>query len=282
MSVTVIRASSLAGYTDCPRRGAARMIPREITNAGYTLRRVLRGIGALAGTATAVIARVALTEKTRTGALAPLDVALDAGRDQLVADLQDGEVAFDRVTVNRREAMSQVTSMGGMYHRTIAPQINPVLVERRLEAEIDGIVLSGQADVVAYEPGSIRDLKTGQRPPAAQAQLGAYSLLSRSHGLDIETAAIDFVKRVSPKKPQPEPVTIHAEIAHAETAAVSILRHIASDIKTFREGDPERRIRPGDSWSFLANPSSQLCGEKYCPCWGVTGPHAFCHEWQPK
>jgi hypothetical protein len=139
---------------------------------------------------------------------------------------------------------------------------------------------SGQADVIAHEPHGLRDLKTGQRPPAALPQIGAYALLARSNGLDVETAAIDFVRRVPVTKPQPDPVTFRADIGYAEVAAVSILKHIASELRTFREGDPERRILPGDPWAFPANPSSNLCGEKWCSCWGVTGPHAFCHEWR--
>jgi hypothetical protein len=280
---TVIRASSLSRHADCPRRWAAQNIRREVEAADFKLRRLMRGIGALAGTATAVIAKVALTEKAKTGALPPLDTALDAGRDQLTADLQDGEIAFDRVTINRREAMRQVGSMGGMYHRTIAPKLTPVLVERRLEAEVEpNLILSGQADVIAHEPHGLRDLKTGQRPPAAFVQLGAYALLARSNRLDVETAAIDFIRRVPVTKPQPDPVTYQANIGYAEVAAVSILKHIATELRTFREGDPERRIVPGDPWAFPANPSSTLCGEKWCPCYGVTGPHAFCHEWQER
>jgi hypothetical protein len=98
--------------------------------------------------------------------------------------------------------------------------------------------------------------------------------LARSHGHKIERAAIDFVKRVSPSKPQPLPVVNEAVIAHAETAAVSILRQMAMDIHTFRNGDEARRIKPGDPWAFMANPSSMLCSAKWCPAWGTE----FCHE----
>ena len=74
-------------------------------------------------------------------------------------------------------------------------------------------------------------------PASFAPQLGGYSLLVRSHGHKIERASIDYVKRVSPQKPQPAPVTNEAVIAHAETAASAILRQIAMDIDTFRHGD---------------------------------------------
>ena len=66
-------------------------------------------------------------------------------------------------------------------------------------------------------------------------------------------------------------------VAQAETAASNILRHIAGDLETFRNGDPVRRILPGDPWAFQANPSSILCSPKYCPAFGTT----FCHEGDP-
>jgi len=66
-------------------------------------------------------------------------------------------------------------------------------------------------------------------------------------------------------------------IAPAETAATNIIRHIEGDLRTFREGDPARRILPGDPWSFVANPASILCSPKYCPAFGTQ----FCREGDP-
>jgi hypothetical protein len=105
-------------------------------------------------------------------------------------------------------------------------------------------------------------------------QLGGYALLARSYNLSIEHAAIDFLQRVGTGQAQPEPVTKRAVIEHAETAAANILRNIAADIETFRNGDERRRIAPGDPWAFSANPSSVLCSPKYCSAYGTE----FCHE----
>jgi hypothetical protein len=166
------------------------------------------------------------------------------------------------------------------YHRLVAPTVEPIRVEKRLEAEISpGFVLSGQSDMVCREPQSIRDLKTGTRSPTSvAAQLGGYSLLNRSHHMSIETASIDWLKRVRETKPQPEPVSQKVKLEHAETAATMVIAHIIKGIETFRRGDPERRILPGDPWAFLANPSSILCSPKYCPAHGTE----FCHEWSEK
>jgi PD-(D/E)XK nuclease superfamily len=282
----VIRCSSLSGYPDCPRRGAARLFWREIEAAGFKLRRTMRGIGAAIGTALHKAAATTLDEKARSGELPPVNVATDIAVAEL-AEQARHEIEFDGPngpTHSRREAELQILAMTRMYHYLIAPDIEPLAVEQRFEAEVEpGIILSGQPDVVAREPHRVRDLKSGaRRPGSVQPQVGGYALLARSHGLDIDSAAIDFIQRVPINKPQPEPVSNPVALAPAETAASSIIKHIAGDLSTFRYGDPERRILPGDSWSFPANPNSMLCGEKWCPCWGVTGPHAFCNEWQPK
>jgi hypothetical protein len=279
---TIIRCSALSGYPDCPRRGAARLFWREITAAGYRLGRSVRGIGAAIGTSTHKSAATALEEKARSGKLPPLSVAQDAA----VATLRDelaGEIRYDAdrgPTHNARQAEAQTLAMASAYHRIVAPTVEPITVETRLEAAIaPGLILSGQPDVVCREPAQVRDLKSGARRPGSNTpQLGGYSLLARSNGIDIDSAAIDFVQRVAVNKPQPDPVTHPVAIAPAETAATNIIRHIADDLATFRNGDPQRRILPGDPWAFLANPNSILCSPRYCSAWGTE----FCHEGQPK
>jgi hypothetical protein len=282
MAPTIIRVSALSGYPDCNRRGATRLFWREIEAAGFKLRRTMRGIGAAVGSAVHKAASVTLDEKARSGTLPPVTVATDVARDTLRADLADGETRYDTpqgATHNAREAETQTLSMTRAYHGVVAPTVEPIIVEERLEAEVEpGLILSGQPDVVAREPHAVRDLKTGARAPSSFApQLGGYSLLSRSHDLDIERASIDFIQRARVNKAQPVPVTKAAAVATAETAASNILRHIAGDLATFRDGDPVRRILPGDPWAFQANPASILCSPKYCPAFGTE----FCREGDP-
>ena len=279
MSETVVRVSALAGWPDCNRRGAARLFRAEIEAAGFRLRRVARGIGAAIGTSVHKAAEVTLGEKARAGTLPPISIAQDAAADELRYQLGQGEIEYDGprgMTHTSREAERQTLAMTESYHRVVAPQIEPLIVEERLEAEIDGLVLSGQPDVVAREPHAVRDLKTGARPPRGtfDAQVGGYSLLARSNGLDIDAARIDFVQRVLPARPQPDPITDEVLIERAETAAANILKHIAQDLGTFRHGDPVRRISPGDPWAFQANPSSNLCSARWCPAFGTE----FCRE----
>ncbi|MGE3279933.1 MAG: hypothetical protein AB7H90_01005 [Alphaproteobacteria bacterium] len=287
-TIVIIRTSSLPSWPDCERRSAARLFRNLIEGFGYKLRRLPRGIGAAVGISVHASAAVSLAEKARCGVLPPESVAEDCASDQL-KELIAQEVEFDHAggaTRNRNEAIAQATGMARLYHRKIAPTVEPILVEERLEAELQpGIILSGQPDLVAREPNQIRDLKTGVSLGSFSAQIGGYSMLARTprpehpEGIPIERASIDFLRRVSPAKPQPDPVSQQVPLADAETSAANILRRIAQALTTFREGDTERRIRPGDPWSFMANPQSRLCTRRWCEAYGVEG---FCSEWKTK
>jgi hypothetical protein len=270
----IVRASSLSGWPDCERRGAARLIPDEIKAAGYDLRELPYGIGATIGTSIHKAAALVLKEKVETGNLPPIDVATDCAADELRESVKTGLI-WDRETPDPSAAMTQVIRMTTAYVADLAPDIQPILVEERLTAQVTpNVALSGQADVIAREPGRVRDLKTGKRAGNHKPQIGAYSLLARTEGLDITEGVIDWVPRVSAKKPQPAPQVIALDIASSEVAAVNILRHIEDSIQTFRQGDPKRRILPGDPWAFTSNPSSMLCGSKYCSAFNTS----FCVE----
>lgn len=276
---TVIRCSSLSDYPDCNRRGAARLFRNIINAMGFRLRSLPRSSAAAIGTSVHRAVSVALDEKARTGALPPVSVPLDAGRDALHEQTTQYAMMFDGPhgpTHNLGDAAKQVQSMVRVYHATVAPTVEPVIIEQRLEAEVEpGLILSGQPDLVAREPKMVRDLKTGVRSPSNPApQIGGYSLLSRTHGHDIERAVIDFVRRVPVTKMQPDPLSVAHQIEHAETAAANIMRSIARDLHVFQHGDDARHIRPGDPWAFQANPSSVLCSAKWCPAFGTD----FCHE----
>jgi hypothetical protein len=90
-----IRVSTLPGYPDCPRRGATRLFRQEIVQAGFRLRYLRRGIGAVIGTAVHRGVSVALAEKAKTGLLPPSNVTTDAGRDALQHQVEDGNVTYD-------------------------------------------------------------------------------------------------------------------------------------------------------------------------------------------
>ena len=273
----VLRASMTPEAEDCELRAIAKVARRQIEAAGFRLRRSPRAVGALVGSATHRAAQISLEEKLRSGSLPPLSVATDAAHEYLVIALNEGETLFGPPTFNRDDAAKQTLALTRLYHREVAPQIRPVHVEERLEAELaPGIVVSGQPDQVARQPDSIVDLKTGLRLRNYNAQIGTYSLLARSNGLAIKTGRIDFLKRVGTGKPQPPPATSKTPLLLAEERARDILHRLARDWIAFRDGSAERRLGRHDPRAFSANPHSILCSRKYCPAHGTE----FCQAWR--
>jgi len=276
MAHVLIRASSLSSYPDCPRRTAANIFAKDIEAAGFTLRELVRGVGAAIGSAVHRGAATILKEKAQLGRMPPPTLGLDAARDELREIVHEG-VVYDDMSRKLESAEIASLRMVATYRDNLAPYIDPILVEERLEATAGtGLILSGQSDVIAREPSTIRDLKTSKFTAMGyhKPQLGGYSLLARSRGIDITRAVIDFVQRVGARQEQPKPVSIEYDVDKAESTALNILRVMNNDIRTFRQGDLRREIGPGDPAAFMANPNSRLCSPDWCAAWGSK----FCQE----
>lgn len=281
---TWVRTSSLTRYPDCGRRFAAGLIPDEIKRAGFVVRDEQRNIAPAIGTAVHRSAELMLREKAESGKLPPVTVATDIAVEAVREDIRQGVDYDSQYTLNASDAERQSAGMAAAYHGHIAPKIEPMMIEQRLEAEVtwatEPLVLTGQPDVVAREPGQLRDLKTSVRYGNHNAQAGGYALLLRSNDVvEINKASIDWMPRVRASKPQPAPQEKAVPLAIAETAATNILRHIDQDLSVWRHGDPKRGLLPGDPAAFVSNASSQLCGSRYCRCFGVKGPSAWCRDW---
>lgn len=279
----IVRASSLPQYPDCPKRWAAQAMPEEIRAAGFTIRDETRGIGAIIGTSTHKSAEIILREKAASGKLPPATVAADSAMATLKEEMAAGAQFDQRYTRSPAEAEQQTHRMALAYHAYVAPKIEPILIEERLEHRVPHsrqlLVLSGQADVVAREPNAIRDQKGGTRAGNYNAQAGAYSLLAQTEGIKIDEAIIDWVPRAPVKHPQPRPIEWKLPLATAESSAINTLRHIDEDLTVWREGDPQRNLHPGDPAAFLSNPQSILCRERYCRAYGCT-QNAWCNDWR--
>lgn len=273
---TVIRCSSLSGYPDCGRRTAARVFRKLVEAMGFKLRETPQSIGASVGTGVHAGAALLLKEKMERGALPPLSAATDCAI-QSIQESAKGGVLYDRETPALNIAEQQAVRMVHAYRETVAPKIEPIAVEERLEAQVTPtIILSGQSDTIAREPGAVRDLKTGKRRGNHKPQIGGYGLLERTHNRPVVKAVEDFLPRVSIKKPQPPGEEHRHDLAAAESAAMNVIHRMTEDLNTFMHGSDELRIRPGDPWAFPANPSSMLCSAKWCPAHGTQ----FCVEHQ--
>lgn len=264
MPETIIRASSLSGYADCPRRTAARILRSEIEDAGYSLRSTPKTIGGMVGTAMHAGTAHIMSEKRKTGLMGNTMEAEQVALEILETETV-GDVLWDSHTENLDSAQKQALSMLQICRQEVLPHITPVEVEKRLEAKVrEDVTLTGQVDV-SSEHG-IMDWKTGRIRRANGPQYGAYLLLARTHGMPGNDATEVYIKRVKADKPQPLPEVHKYQAGIIENSAIAIIKHMTRDIDAFRA--------KGDHREFLANPSSMLCSDKYCPAWGT----GFCKE----
>ena len=264
---TVIRASSLPNYPDCPLRWAAQTMRAEIEDMGWELRHLPRGIGAAHGTACHAAAAHVLEAKIATGEPADADEGAEVGIENLRTTLAETDIAWDDTTPEQNTAQQQLVRQTRAYHSAVAPTIKPVAVEKRFTAEIEpGFILSGTLDV--SEEYDLHDLKGGKNKRAHGAQYGAYALLRRSHGENANNLIEDYVRRGTLRRPQPEPERVVYDGPRSERMAAQTVRRIVADVKRFRETQ--------DPWSFLPNPNSYLCGAKWCSAHGTD----FCGAWK--
>lgn len=269
MTEHVIRPSYLPSWSDCSRRTAARLFADLIKGAGYELRPLPSTVGATVGSAVHASASYTLEHKRDDGTLGHEDEALDRAMAEFDRRAEEDGCLYDATTNSRNTAQQQIRRMSHSYRTVIAPELQPVLVEERLEVESgDGFVLSGQMDSLSAEPHRIRDVKSGVRRRANAAQYGAYSMIARAHGHDVRQLAEDFIPRVRLDKPQPDPETHLIPIDVAEQEAWEIIADIRTSVSEFvrRVGDPNG---PPPNGAFRANPMSQLCTDRYCAAWGT-------------
>jgi len=270
MAPLVIRPSSLPGWQDCPGRTAAQLFRPLILEAGFELRSPPVSIGAHIGTGVHSGAAFTLEEKIRTGGeLGNEAEAIDKAHEAFVTRSAEEGCRPDNESPNESTALKQISRMVKVYRSTLAPQIDPVAVESRLEADLgDGFIVSGQSDAVAREPNRLRDLKTGKSLPVPGPQLGCYSMLRRTHGFnDVDELTVDYIRRVAIGKDQPPPEIHIVPIDVAENMAVDIIHDMKASVAEFR-----RRLEQGGAppeMAFRRNPSSNLCSEKWCAAWGT-------------
>lgn len=254
-----IRASSLSMIPDCARRVAANIFKDDILAQGYTLRELATGIGAGIGQGCHESAGYALSQKIATGELGNETEAEQRGLDRMKEQISTG-CQWDSTSPDLNTAQKQLLRQVRTYRKHVAPIVEPVAVEEELTAAFgDEILVTGHAD--CREVNRIRDLKTGTVRRSNGFQYGTYALLARANGHEITELVEDYVPRVRVSNEQPAPEQHPYDIEDAETAAYSLIKRMADDLTTFRE--------TGEVWSFVANPMSMLCSDRYCPAWGT-------------
>ncbi len=200
-----------------------------------------------------------LKNKKRTGELGNLDDMIEASITSFTSEIADG-VQYDDLSNNINTSNKQIEKISRAYFKLVAPEIKPVEVEKYLPAKIgDEFLLTGHPDVI--ESNSIRDFKSGQIKPF-QAQVGGYSLLSKSHKIaKPKKLIIDHIPRPNLKNGSVAvPKKIEYPVAIAEKEAKNVVTRIKGDITSF--------VESGNVNTIPCNPMSNLCSVKYCPVHG--------------
>lgn len=269
MADKVIRCSSLPSWEDCKRRGAATSFPELIREAGFTLRRRLAHVGALVGSGTHAGAAFTLKTKMDTGELGNASEAADRGVEELRERLQKEGAVWDDTTKDFNTAEQQVVRMVAKYREKLAPQITPLSVEEEMSARLaDGFILRGHTDAIAEEYRRLRDLKTGVSQRANGSQYGAYMLLCRTLGKQIDQIVEDYLPRVRLDQEQPDPEITLLPTLEPQQRAYEIIEGIRGSVAEFERRLKDDADRPPEL-AFDANPMSVLCSDRFCPAWGT-------------
>lgn len=270
-----IRASSTTSYGDCQLRAAISMLGGLFQEHGFSLRRPNVTIGALVGSGVHGAAEVGLKESMAGRGLVAVSTMEDAGVDAFRARRAEEEAdaeatLMDPVSRSIDEAESQVRKMSRQYRQDVVAKVHPIAVESRITVELrPGVEVSGQGDLLALdmvggEVATIRDAKTSRHKTSAlkhYTQIGTYSLLYRSHGMEPRAGQIDAIPRVAAAKPQPPVEEQPINLPAAERMAWATINDFAGKGESFaKDGDPSR---------FLLNPSSLLCSPRYCRAHGT-------------
>lgn len=267
----IIRASSSNEYSTCPRRWAARALAAEIAMAGnYQLRETPQSVGASVGTGTHAAITHALQVQIDTGVLGNATEAEQKGLEAFAQDIEARGVTFDDLTSTKSQGEVQIVRQAKAYRAKIAPVVKPKLVERRLEADFGNVIVSGQADILEHE-FKMDDIKTGRMVSPHPPQYGLYVMLHEAHtGDKIVEFDEQFVPRCPVRAEQAPPQVIAYDVETCKLEAKAVMRHIVKDL--------EEWDRTGDAGTFISNPSSHLCSDKWCPAWGTN----FCNAWRYK
>ncbi len=264
MDMIKLRASSLPDFCDCPARWEAKYIKGMENPTSY---KAHLGTCVHAGTAEYDLSKV---NGVRCSDKELLESALEVAHGTLYAPHED--IAWDDATPESIEPI--VLSLVKMYIAQIAPQMNYVAVEAHCEdlpLEELGLTLTGTTDRI-YQDGmgefGIADLKTGGSAVASDGtvktsphamQMGVYELLAA--------------------KTTQLPITAPAHIIGLQTAKTDKGRRVGigtiEGAQDMLIGTPEE---PGvleiissliHSGTFLGNPKSQVCSEKFCPAYNA-------------
>lgn len=214
--------------------------------------------------------QVNFVQKIQTGEDLPLDTVQDAAAQSFEEEVKEASLKEDD---DPGKGKDRTVAAVTVYHERVAPQIQPVLVERPLSIKLPGIEVVQFADVLTADE-EIRDIKVESRSTPSANLGGSLQLNSYALGYEQLTGQVpkaiqldqvlpdlkDEKKRYNPMRsdsPNPESA---AAIYHAAASLVSKIRE-----------EPQNWVIPADPTS-PATPCS-WCGYAKGLC-SVADPRA--------
>ncbi len=247
--ITIIRQSMVGMWLRCPEAFRRRHIEGDIMPPGITARR---------GSSAHKAAQVNHRQKIKTGLDLPLDDLKDAARDEYVSLLTNEGVYIPKAQLSEKkkilnEGLNEALQATAIYHREIAPKIQPVSAEATIEADIPGIPLPVRGTLDCEDADSfIQDLKVMKRKNQDWAdreiQPSFYYMLFRAaHGR-------------WPRGFKYQVVIPNKEMVHEElvtTRDMQKLKVLFRIIDAFLKDLKSGNFKPAD-------PASWICDPEYC------------------
>lgn len=224
-------------------------------------------VAMVAGSATDKAVEADLTSKMVIGELEPEEKVRAIARDEVVKRWNDegvnlnaderaeGEKAVMGRTIDKSVALST------LYHRQVAPVVEPIAVQRRYRLPIDDFAFDIVGVIDLQEPTTVRDLKTGGKSPSKDGahnseQLTMYGLAVKAlDGAAPEKMALDTL--VYTPKGKTSIVTLETTRTDADYLVQIQRVKQAGSVVVAGNFMP---ARPTDWW----------CSEKWC------GYHSIC------
>lgn len=271
-----IRASSLATHATCERMWAGKLA--QDTRSGFAAVFSAHGftvptkrphnIGSAIGSSLDEGFRNMWQGKLDGYVVDPEQVAVSAFRK-----LDDGTILFDQKvgTKDSDTAIKQIKRMVAEY-KPKAETMTPQRMQFRMVGRPDPLkpyIISGTPDQYLINRDYV-DLKAGKNLGQYKTQLGTYSLLGRSNGMDSNRLFIHWIPRSTINKPQKKLVEQEYDKRVAETAAHYEIEAALEQLEKFRE--------TGNPWVFPTKPDQNLCTKKWCPVYGTP----FCEMGKPE
>jgi len=237
--------------------------------------KIAPGIAIIVGTGTHRSVEANLTHKIVTGELLPVEAVKDEAHDGVVAAFASQEIILTPeeaslgVEIVRGRAIDKAVRLAQLHHITLAPDINPIAIERNWSLEIPGMPfdLVGRIDI--QEPNAIRDTKTSGKTPS-----------SNSAAISVQLKAYALAMRIIDKLPTMPFVALDYLVDTATPKAITLTHEPDNDDFQVVLARAEIIARAMEAGVFVpVEPGHWHCNEKWCgyfhTCRYTTKPKQF-------